>query len=401
MSMEKLRERMGELGLDAIVAASPENFYYATGYPSFILYTGRVAGLAFAVIPRSEELEPVAIINEFEIEGFRQHSRIENVVTYPMWVHIEDLRGASSPEALAELGMPPEKGESVDLPGNFRMLAAALREMSLDKGVIGVESLFIQRLPWALLESSLPEAELTDATGLFYECRSIKSPEEIERLRLAARVAEIGITASAGLIREGVTERDLAAAYRSAVAAEEGCRGARHCIITVGEQFYPSFIQREAPAEAGDLIKYDVGADCGGYGSDIGRTFVVGRASALQEKIYAALRAGHDAALGAIAPGVKMSEVFSAGQEAVRANGIPNYTRGHIGHSVGLDDRIEEAPNFAPMEHRPLQPGMVLCVEMPYYAYGVGALQLEDMVVITDTGYEKLTSLCRDLVCVG
>ena len=164
MSMQKLRECMDQQGLDAIVAASPENFYYATGYPSFILYTGRVAGLAFAVIPRSEELEPVAIINEFEIEGFRQHSRIENVVTYPMWIHIEDLREASSPEALAELGMPAEKGESVDLPGNFRMLAAALDEMGLDEGAIGVESLFIQRLPWALLESSLPKAELTDAT---------------------------------------------------------------------------------------------------------------------------------------------------------------------------------------------------------------------------------------------
>jgi Xaa-Pro aminopeptidase len=401
MSMEKLRERMGEQGLDAIVAASPENFHYATGYPSFILHTGRVAGLAFAVIPRSEELEPVAIINEFEIEGFRGHSRIEKVVTYPMWVHIEDLRGASSPGALAGLGMPPEKGESVDLAGNFGMLAAALREMELDEAVIGVESLFIQQLPWSLMKSSLPKAELIDATGVFYQCRSVKSAEEIERLRLAARVAEAGITASARLIREGVTERDLAAAYRAAVAAEEGCRGARHCIITVGERFSPSYLPRGTPAAIGDLIKYDVGADCGGYGSDVGRTFVVGRASALQDKIYAALLAGHDAALGTIAPGVEMSEVFRAGQEAVRANGVPNYTRGHIGHSVGLDERIEEPPNLAPMEHRPLEPGMVLCVEMPYYAYGVGALQLEDMVVVTDTGYEKLTSLSRELVRAG
>jgi Xaa-Pro aminopeptidase len=51
--MEKLRQGMSERGLEAIIAASPENFYYATGYPSFILYTGRIAGLAFAVIPDS------------------------------------------------------------------------------------------------------------------------------------------------------------------------------------------------------------------------------------------------------------------------------------------------------------------------------------------------------------
>jgi len=229
----------------------------------------------------------------------------------------------------------------------------------------------------------------------------VKSPQEIESLRSAARFAEIGLSASAREIRVGVTESRLASAYRTAVAAEDGCRGARHCIISVGEDFSPSCIPRTNPARAGDLVRYDVGADCAGYGSDIGRTFVAGKATSLQEKIYAALRAGHDAALDAIGPGVKMSEVFNVGQETVRASGIPNYTRGHIGHSVGLDDRIEEPPLLSAHEGRSLEPGMVLCVEMPYYAYGAGAFQVEDMVVITETGYEKLTSLGRELGSVG
>jgi len=400
-NIRKLRDAMERQGLDAIVAASPENFYYSTGHPSFLLYTARIAGVALAVIPRSESIEPVAMISEFELGSFAANSSIEEVVTYPMWVHIEDLRQISSPSELANLKPAPPKGETIDLMGNFERLAAVIEKMGLHKSTIGVEYFFFQQMSWSMLTSMLPEAEFSDAMGLFYQCRSVKSPREIEYLRAAARFAEAGLAASAKEIREGVTETRLATAYRAETAAREGSRGARHCIISVGEQFSPSYIPRENPARPGDLIRYDVGADCAGYGSDIGRTFVVGKPSALQERIYSALRAGHDAALDAVAPGVKMSEIFAIGQETVRASGLPSYTRGHIGHSVGLDDRIEEPPNISPHEARPLEAGMVLCVEMPYYAHGVGAFQLEDMVVVTETGCEKLTSLDRDLVGVG
>ncbi|NQU07253.1 MAG: M24 family metallopeptidase [Candidatus Abyssubacteria bacterium] len=400
MNISKLRERMEREGLDALIAASPENFYYSTGHPSFLLYTARIAGAALAVIPRSENIEPVVVISEFEVANFQTKSDIKEIVTYPMWIHIEDLREVSSPKEMAHLEPPPAKAETVDLYGNFEKLASAVRKMGLEKSVIGVEYFFFQQMSWSMLTSLLPEAEFADAMSLFYECRSVKSAKEIDYLREAARFAEAGLEASAREIRAGVTEKELASAYRTAVAAEHCSRGARHCIISIGERFSPSYLPREHLAGAGDLVKYDVGADCGGYGSDMGRTFVVGKPGALQESIHAALLAGHDAALGAMGPGVKMSDVFQVGQETVRANGIPSYTRGHIGHSVGLDEKIEEPPNFSAHEDRLLEPGMVLCVEMPYYAYGVGAFQIEDMVLVTEGGCEKLTELSRELIRV-
>ena len=400
-NISKLRECMERQGLDAVIAASPENFYYSTGYPSFLLYTARIAGAALAVIPRSESLEPAVVISEFESGNFVARSDIKEISAYPMWIHIEDLRGVSSPQQMADLKAPPARGETVDLMGNFEMLAAAVKKMGLDRSVIGVEYFFFQQMSWSMLTSLLPEAEFADAMSLFYQCRSVKSEREIEYLRAAASFAEAGLAASSEKIKEGVTEKQLATAYRQAAAAQDGSRGARHCIISVGEQFSPSYIPRENPAEHGDLVRYDVGADCCGYGSDIGRTFIVGKPSVLQELIYAALRAGHDAALDAIGPGVKMSEVFRVGQDTVRKSGIPNYTRGHVGHSVGLDEKIEEPPNLSPHEDRALEPGMVLCVEMPYYAYGVGAFQIEDMVLVTETGCEKLTFLGRELIRAG
>ena len=65
-----------------------------------------------------------------------------------------------------------------------------------------------------------------------------------------------------------------------------------------------------------------------------------------------------------------------------------------------MPDTTEEPPNFSAHEDRLLEPGMVLFVEIPYYAYGVGAFQVEDMVLVTEGGYEKLTGLSRELICV-
>ncbi len=76
---------------------------------------------------------------------------------------------------------------------------------------------------------------------------------------------------------------------------------------------------------------------------------------------------------------------------------MPNYSRGHLGHSDGLTQHFEEPPFIAPNELRPLVPNMVLSLEMPYYLYGVGAFQLERMVLVTEDGHEVLDSLPFEL----
>ena len=73
--------------------------------------------------------------------------------------------------------------------------------------------------------------------------------------------------------------------------------------------------------------------------------------------------------------------------------GFTNYSRGHLGHSLGLTQRFEEPPFIAPGEARPVVPNMVLAIEMPYYVYGVGAFQLERMGVVTGTGFDLVDQL--------
>ncbi len=99
----------------------------------------------------------------------------------------------------------------------------------------------------------------------------------------------------------------------------------------------------------------------------------------------------------AVAPGVTFAQLYAIGSGAMHRAGFPNYSRGHLGHSDGLTQHFEEPPFIAPKEQRPLVPNMVLSLEMPYYVYGVGAFQLERMVLVTDAGHEVLDSLPFEL----
>src|SRR5699024_4724665 len=103
-----------------------------------------------------------------------------------------------------------------------------------------------------------------------------------------------------------------------------------------------------------------------------------------QQAVYDALAHALDALVAAMGPGVRMRDVWQAGTQAMRGAGFLNYSRGHLGHSVGLAHNYEEPPFIAPGEPRPLAPGMVVSVELPYYLLGVGNFQMERMVVIGD-----------------
>jgi Xaa-Pro dipeptidase len=89
--------------------------------------------------------------------------------------------------------------------------------------------------------------------------------------------------------------------------------------------------------------------------------------------------------------------VWAIGTERMRTAGFASYSRGHLGHSVGLAHNYEEPPFIAADEARPLAPGMVVSVELPYYLLGVGSFQMERMVLIGAAGAEALDRLAFEL----
>ncbi|RCX20550.1 Xaa-Pro aminopeptidase [Fontibacillus phaseoli] len=390
---DRAKDLLEREGLDALIASSAENVYYLSGQPSVFMYTFRMSEAAFAVVFRDPGRNSILIMSEFEASGLPEVIPGFDIVTYPQWIDLDD-----------PFGMRKDlfTGERPDAPRPDAALAAlaeTLPASGLTAGaVVAAELGGMRGGTRALLAERLPLLRWAEAAPLFTALRARKTGFEIAQLRESCAISEEALSAAVQDIAAGVTAAELAAAFR--IAATRRCFGfsERFATISVGPQFAPASVYSPHRAAPGDIIKFDVGADVQGYGADIARTFALGEPGDAAKRAYAALRPGHDRMLELVGPGVPMAAVFAEGMQVIRRSGLPDYNRGHLGHSIGLALATEEAPFFSAADTTVLEPNMVVCIETPYYGYGVGSVMIEDMLLITENGNERLNKLTRDLV---
>jgi Xaa-Pro aminopeptidase len=171
-------------------------------------------------------------------------------------------------------------------------------------------------------------------------------------------------------------------------------------VVAFGERSaLPNAVPGGRRLRSGDIIRFDIGCRSEGYYSDIARTAIFGKPSEKQNRYYSAILQGEEAAINDVRAGVPANQVFATAVEATRKGGIPHYKRHHVGHGIGLD--LYDAPILNEATATPLEAGMVLEVETPYYEVGFGGLQVEDTILVTDGGYRRLTSTTSELVLVG
>ena len=153
----------------------------------------------------------------------------------------------------------------------------------------------------------------------------------------------------------------------------------------------------EKVIEAGDFVTMDYGAKYQGYCSDITRTVCVGEATARQREVYGAVLGAQELVLSLIAPGKSGKEIDAASREFLKKYDLAQYFGHGLGHSLGLE--IHEEPRLSPSstcEH--LMPGMLITDEPGVYLPGWGGLRIEDTVLVTATGSERLTKSSKQLV---
>lgn len=388
----RARALMDKMGIDALVASSYENFYYLCGHESTFMYTLHMSEVALAVLFRDASRKTVIIMNDFEAAGVSSELPNCELRTYPTWVDVDDPLGLKGGKYE---GRRPTGHQAQEM---FGLLQETLAECGLDAGRVAAELSVMRHASVEALRQAVPQAELVEAGALFTELRVIKTPWEISQLRAACAYAEAGITDAIQGIRVGSSAEDIVHAFRQSLMKEVQGSIARFHMVSVGAPFAPAHRFDTRGAEAGDVIKFDVGVDVNGYGSDIARTFVLGMPSDTVTRIYGALKAGHDRLLELVAPGVAMQTAFEDAMSVIRRSGLPNYNRGHLGHSAGLSLAAEEPPFLGPAETTVFRPGMVICLETPYYGYGIGAIMIEDMVLVTEDGCERLNKLTRELI---
>lgn len=375
-------------GLDALVASTPENLQYVAGFRSIAHAIFRGLEL-YGVFTR----EGVGLVIPFiDAAGVAADGiAVERLACYGKfffnYAEPPGVVGARVREITSAPAAGP--GEALrDVLGGFGKLGKR----------IGLDEAGVFPATWQRLTGQLDGTTLVPTYGHFRTARMVKSSREVSRLERAALIAEDGVAAVFGMLKPGVTEREAATVFEQEVLR----KGAQpfFTVITMGERaaladVYPS----ERALAPGDLIRLDLGCVYQGYRSDISRTAVLGPPSEKQRRYYDAVRDGEIAAIAAMKPGAAVSQIFETAMRVTRDRGMPHYERHHVGHGIGLEPY--DPPTINAATHTALEPGMVFCVETPYYEHGWGGVQVEDAVEITPTGVRRLTQSSQELAVLG
>lgn len=371
----KILREMEKENLDAVILTAPDAIFYSSGYASSFLYHSFNYGLTVMVINSHGDM--ALILSEFERQAAARATEEIELIAYPTWIYIEDY----AVEGQVKEVQP-------DINKSFKAALEWLPEKGQNQR-IGIQYDSIKFQTWEYLTGIFPKENLVDLKDFFINIRSVKTDWEIKVIREATRISEIAMLRTARETVEGMTDTEVANLFR------QHCLNQSKEIIdvtqdhTFGSNFAPSRILNGKVLRRGDIIRLDGGPILSGYNSDIARTYAVGgTASKDKEELYAKLWKGRKAAEQLIGPGVRRSDVFHAIQDAVHEAGLKGYIRGHHGHSLGCSTFGEEYPFIAPDDDRVFEPGMIFCLELPYYSSRHHSYNIEDTFLVTDTGVE-------------
>jgi Xaa-Pro aminopeptidase len=349
----------GKAGLDALLLTPGPDLRYVTGYAAH-----ESERLTCLVLPAAGE--PILVVPRLE------------------------LRGAQASPAGA-LGIEIVGWDETDDP--YALVARRLGSVA----AVGLSDRM-----WALmvlrLRAALPAARQELASKALRDLRARKSPAEIAALRAAAEAIDRVHAQVPGWLRPGRTEAEVAVDIGEAILAE-GHATADFTIVGSGPNgASPHHTASGRVLQRGDTVVVDIGGTMPtGYCSDCTRTYALGAPPAEVAEYYQVLKDAQEAACAAVRPGVAAEAVDAAAREPITAAGYGEFFVHRTGHGIGLE--THEEPYIVAGNGEPLQPGHAFSVEPGIYPGPSGA-RIEDIVVCTADGIDRLNKVSRELTVV-
>ena len=396
---------MEKHNLHALIATHPVNVFYASEFPKHPLCaTAPTPCLCdvpvYVILSLEKDIEPAIIVPMIQIDYlFSSSTWIKDVRYYGSFFinEAEGLNLESLPpigKRLAEVYRSVERGKEL-----FVVLKETLDEKGLSSSRLGLDEGGLNPTTFQKVVKELPDAEIVDGTGIFYETRLVKTPEEIERMKKGAEINVRAIEVVNDALKEGVTEQEMWELYDSEVRKDGAfnvypivAAGPCYSAVVLSPGFKPS----GRPLERGDIIRIDCDLIYDYYFSDVARSGVIGEASGTKKRYHEALHAGFERAQEAIKPGVKPSKIFRIAVDTIRNSGIPAYDRPVCGHGIGIEC-YNPLLSISPKSNIPLEEGMTLNLETPYYELGLGGYNLENTILVTRNGHEILSDFSTEL----
>lgn len=368
-TVRRLAELADERDFDCIVGMSLENATYAGGFPVPSQVFGNRGRLVMAVITRTGRSRH--IVADMEESLARAETALDEVVSYN------------------EFTQDP-----------IEVLAETIAELASADATIGIELDFLPCPNYQRLRELSPHLRIENAKSFFAEARMIKSSDEVDLLRKMGRAAHETSYEALDKTAAGDTELDLASRILVGLF-ERGADDVKQLVIGSGER---SWHANPAPTDrrlvVGDMIRTDIFASKAGYLSDCARTAVVGEPNEKQRDIWSRFLELRHQAFEAIRPGASTRQIYRSYAEGLEVAGYTPIN--FLGHGLGLT--LHEEPYIDRFSDSTLEAGMVLAIEpylmLPDLNWG---FQLEDEVLITASGCERLTDVRDDaeLIVVG
>lgn len=350
MKLTKLREALRENGLDALLVTNPYNRRYVTGF------TGS-AGVAVI------STEDAVFITDFryteqaakQVQGFR-------IVKHEKTI-IEEVANQVQEMQIKTLGF--EK----------------------DNVSFGTYELYNDKV----------DAELKAVSGIVEKLRMVKSDDEIEVLKQAAKIADDAFAHICTFIKPGVTELEVSNELEMFMRKQGATSSSFDTIVASGERgALPHGVASDKVIQSGELVTLDFGALYNGYISDITRTVAVGAPSEKMKEIYEVTLAAQELALEKIKPGMTGIEADAIARDYIKSKGYGEAFGHSTGHGIGLE--VHEGPALSFRSETVLVPKMAVTVEPGIYLPGIGGVRIEDDILITEDGNVRLTHSPKELI---
>ncbi|MGH3627393.1 MAG: M24 family metallopeptidase [Sciscionella sp.] len=365
-----LRQGMRDAGLTAVALASPENIYYLLGLD-------HLGYFAFTLLVLPEAGEPILITRAMEAPTIRAQVPWCGHVTFA-----EDEPAAAV--AAAVLSGVATTGDTV---------------------AIDEDSMFFPPVIAAGIRARLPGLRWTSGSDLLSTQRAVKSPEELECVREAARISDIAMATGIAATRPGATERTVAAAvYQAMIAAGGQPPGFAPLIrgTDMLDREHVGWSDREI--RSGQGLFFELSASVRRYHAPQSRIVYIGHAPDGAAEAAEAARAGLRAAREALHPGALTGEVYAAWQLAVAGRAAPvRPLRHHCGYLVGIGFPPSWVGGGEVLGIRPggevrILPGMVFHL-MSWVTQPAGHV-ISDTALVTSAGTELLTTTPRELTVI-
>ena len=362
--LERVRARMVEEGLDLLLIHDLSDQFYLTGYQTF-----DQVGYSCFFLP--VEGEPLIEVWKTEAGGVRLNAWVEEIVPW-------------------ETSADP-----------FAVTARIIEERGWTGGRIGVDGEALTLGEYRRLRDAVGRVELVNLTHFVSTVRLVKTPREVEMIRRAGRITELGMEAAIAAAAPGATDNSVAAAGYTAMIGAGSEYMCYAPIVTAGARSgIPHTTHKRMVLHPGDPVFLEFGACLNRYNAPQMRTaFLAPPAPELARMAEGVLTALSDA-IAAIKPGAVGDDLAQAGSRGVEMAGPDIYFHGVFACSVGLGfpPTWEDYPLFLTRgDTTVLEPGMVFHLPIAFRLDGRGCVGFSETVVVTEDGCDVLTSGERDI----